>query len=137
MTLTLEYFIHQVFILCLLEVIFVFLLFLDWVKSCVCLTKVSGKNQSFQAYLGFVKICKLVPKVVKIQSGKLPKSLKFKKITKYFRIGKVFNFKCKKVFLVILKIALVELLIVLIETLLYCIFLYVCQLCTNRAFGRV
>ena len=35
MTLTLKYFIHQVFTLCLWEVIFLyFLLFLDWVKSC-------------------------------------------------------------------------------------------------------
>ena len=124
MTLTLKYFIHQVFILCLLEVIFVFFAIFGLGKVLwFCLTKVSGKNQSSTNLSWFIKICKLVPKVVK----KKPKwqdtqKSKNQKITKYFRIGKVSNFKCKKVFLVILKIALVELLIVLIETLLYCIF---------------
>ena len=30
-----------------------------------CVTKVSGKTKVIQTYIGFVKICKLVPKVVK------------------------------------------------------------------------
>ena len=48
MTLTLEYFIHQVFILCLLEVIFVFFAIFGLGKVLwFCLNKVSGKNQSF------------------------------------------------------------------------------------------
>ena len=123
MTLTLEYFIHQVFILHLLEVNFVFFAIHGLGKVlCFCLTKVSGKNQSFTNLSWFCQNLQIGTKVVKNQSGKIPKNLKFQKITKYFRTGKVFNFKCKKVFSVILKIALVELLIVLIETLLYCIF---------------
>ena len=123
MTLTLEYFIHQVFILCLLEVIFVFFAIFGLGKVLwFCLTKVSGKNQSFTNQSWFCQNLQIDTK-----SGKKPKwqdtqKSKIQKIMKYFKIGKVFNFKCKKVFLVILNIALVELLIVLIETLLYCIF---------------
>ena len=46
-----------------------------------CLTKVSGKNQSYTNLYWFLKICKLVPKVVKkpkwqdIQKTKNPKKL--------------------------------------------------------------
>ena len=66
MTLTLKHFIHQVFILCWWEVIFVFCAIFGLGKVLwFCLTKVSGKNQSYSTYIGFVKICKLVPKVVK------------------------------------------------------------------------
>ena len=63
MTLTLKYFIHQVFILCWWEVIFVFL---DWVKSCGSVKlRFQAKTKVTQTYIGFVKICKLVPNVVK------------------------------------------------------------------------
>ena len=138
MTLTLKYF-HQVFILCLLEVIFVFFAIFGLGKVLwFCLTKVSGKNQSFTNLSWFCKNLQIGTK-----SGKKPKwqdtqrSKKNQKITKYFRIGKVFNFKGRKVFfLVILKIALVELLIVLIETLLYCIFcIYVNCVLTEHLAG--
>ena len=82
MTLTLKYFIHQVFILCLWDVIFVFFATFGLGKVLwFCLTKVSGKTNVSQNYLGFVKICKLAPKVVKepkwqdIQEAKNPKKL--------------------------------------------------------------
>ena len=56
MTLTLKYFIHQVFILCLLEVIFVFFAIFGLGKVLwFCLTKVSGKNQSFTNLSWFCK----------------------------------------------------------------------------------
>ena len=57
----------------------------------------------------------------KNQSGKIFKRPKSKKIAKYFRVEK-YSISSVKRYLVILKIALVESLIVLIETLLYCIF---------------
>ena len=82
MTLTLKYFIHQVFIFCLWEVIFVvFAIFGLGKVLWFCLTKVSGKNQSFTNLSWFCKICKLVPKVVTkpkwqdIQKTKNPKKL--------------------------------------------------------------
>ena len=66
MTLILKYFIHQVFILCLWEVIFVFFAIFGLGKVLwFCLTKVSSKTKVTHSYIGFVKICKLVPNVVK------------------------------------------------------------------------
>ena len=63
MTLTLKHFIHQVFILCWWEVIFVFFAIFGLGKVLYfCLTKVSGKTKVIQTCIGFVKICKLVPK---------------------------------------------------------------------------
>ena len=94
MTLILKYFIHQVFILCLLEVIFVFFAIFGLGKVLwFCLTKVSGKNQSFTNLSWFCKNLQIGTK-----SGEKAKVARYPKITKYFRIGKVFNFKCKKVF---------------------------------------
>ena len=56
MTLTLKYFIHQVFILCLWEVIFVFFAIFGLGKVLwFCLTKVSGKNQSYTNLYWFCK----------------------------------------------------------------------------------
>ena len=56
MTLTLKYFIHQVFILCLWEVIFVcFAIFGLGKVLWFCLTKVSGKNQSYTNLYWFCK----------------------------------------------------------------------------------
>ena len=100
MTLTLKYFIHQLFILCLLEAIFAFFASFGLGKVLwLCLTKVSGKNQSFTNLSWFCKNLQIGTKSgEKNQSGKISKSLKIQKITKYFRIGKVFNFKCKKIF---------------------------------------
>ena len=56
MTLTLDYFIHQVFILYLWEVIFVFFAIFGLGKVLwFCLTKISGKNQSFTNLSWFSK----------------------------------------------------------------------------------
>ena len=56
MTLTLKYFIHQVFILCWWEVIFVFFAIFGLGKVLwFCVTKVSGKNQSYSNLYWFCK----------------------------------------------------------------------------------
>ena len=66
MTLTLKYFIHPVFILQLWEVIFLFFAIFGLGKVLwFCLTKVSGKNQSYSYLYWFCKICKLVPNMEK------------------------------------------------------------------------
>ena len=81
MTLTLKYFIHQVFILCLLEVIFVFFAIFGLGKVLwFCLTTVSGKNESFTNLSWFCKNLQIGTKSVeKSQSGKISKSLKIPK----------------------------------------------------------
>ena len=84
MTLTLKYFIHQVFILCLLEVIFVFFAIFGFGKVLwFCLTKVSGKNQSFTNLSWFCKNLQIgtksgekKPKWKDIQKSKNPKNYK-------------------------------------------------------------
>ena len=65
MTLTFKYFIHQVFILYLWEVIFVlFAIFGPGKVLWFCL-RFQAKTKVIRTYIGFVKICKLVPNVVK------------------------------------------------------------------------
>ena len=97
MTLTLKYFIHQVFILCLWEVIFVFFAIFGLGKVLwFCLTKVSGKNQSFTNLCWFCKNLRIGTKSG--EKTKVARYPKFQKITKYSRIEKIFNFKCRKVF---------------------------------------
>ena len=88
--------------------------------------------------MGFVKICKLVPKSgEKNQVGKIPrKPENFKKLQNIQNWEKI-NFECKRVFYCILKNVLCKSLIVLIVTLLYCILYVYVELCTNRAFGSV
>ena len=93
MTLTLKHFIHQVFILCWSEVNFVFFAIFGLGKVLwFCVTKVQAKTKVIQTYIGFVKICKLVPKVVKkTKLARYPKDQKFQEITKYSE-WKKFNF---------------------------------------------
>ena len=82
MTLTLKYFIHQVFILCLWEVIFVFFAILGLGKVLwFCLIKVSDKNQSFTSLCWFCKNLQICTKsaektkVADIQEAKNSKKL--------------------------------------------------------------
>ena len=100
MTLTLKYFIHQVFILCLWEVIFVFLAIFGLGKVLwLCLTKVSGKNQSYTNLYWFCKNLLIGTKSgeKKTKVVRYPRDQKFQEITKYSRIEKQFNSKCRKV----------------------------------------
>ena len=54
MTLTLKYFIHQVFILSLWEVIFVFFVIFGLGKVLwICLTRFQAKTKVTQTYIGF------------------------------------------------------------------------------------
>ena len=55
-----------------------------------------AKTEVIQLYIGFVKICKLVPKCgEKTKLARYPKDQKFQEITKYFKIEK-FQFQvCK------------------------------------------
>ena len=87
MTLTLKYFIHQVFIQWFLY----FLLFFGLGKVLwFCLTKVSGKNQSYTNSYWFCKNLQIGTKCgEKTKSVRYPKDQKFQEITKYFRIGKI------------------------------------------------
>ena len=82
MTLTLKYYIHQVFILCLWEVIFVFFAIFGLGKVLwFCLTKVSGKNQSYTNLYWFCKNLQVgtksgeKPKWQDIQETKNPKKI--------------------------------------------------------------
>ena len=86
MTLTLKYFIHHVFILCLWEVIFVFFAIFGLGKVLwFCLTKVSGKNQSFTNLCWFCKNLQIGTKSgEKNQSGKISKRPKIPKNYKIF-----------------------------------------------------
>ena len=139
MTLTLKYFIHQVFILYWWEVIFVFFAIFGLGKVLwFCLTKVSGKNQSYTNLYWFCKNLQIGTKCgEKTKLARYPKDQKFQEITKYFRVGKNSIPSVKRYFTAFLKVLFCKSLIVLIVTLLNCI-LHVCvELCTNRAFGRV
>ena len=90
MTLALKYFIHQVFILCLLEVIFVFFAIFGLGKVLwFCLTKVSCKNQTFTNLSWFCKNLLVGTKSgEKTKVARYPKDQKSQKITKYFRVEK-------------------------------------------------
>ena len=100
MTLTLKYFIHQVFILCLWEVIFVFFAIFGLGKVLwFSLTKVSDKNQSYTNLYWFSKSLQIGTKTgEKTKVARYPRGQKSQKITKYSRIEKIFNSKCRKVF---------------------------------------
>ena len=66
MALTLKYFIYQVFILCWWEVNFVFFAIFGLGKVLwFCVTKVSGKNQSYSNLYWFCKNLQIGTKVVK------------------------------------------------------------------------
>ena len=77
---TLKYFIHQVFILSLLEMIFVFFAIFGLGKVLwFCLTKVSGKNQSFTNLSWFCKNLQIGTKSgEKTKEARYPKVLKSK-----------------------------------------------------------
>ena len=97
MTLTLKYFIHQVFILYLWEVIFVFFAIFGLGKVLwFCLTKVSGKNQRYTNLYWFCKNLQIGTKCgEKTKLARYPRDQKFQEITKYFRIEK-FQFHVSK-----------------------------------------
>ena len=137
MTLTLKYFIHQVFILYLWEVIFVFFAIFGLGKVLwFCLTKVSGKIQSYTNLYWFCKNLQIGTKCgEKTKLARYPRDQKFQEITKYSRIEK-FQLPVYKGILVHL-VLLCKTLIVLIAPLLNCILHVYVKLCTNRAFGRV
>ena len=88
MTLTLKHFIHQVFILCLWEVIFVFFAIFGLGKVLwFCLTKVSGKNQSYTCLYWFCKNLQIGTKSSeKTKVARYPRDQKFEEIIKYSRI---------------------------------------------------
>ena len=66
MTLTLKHFVYQVFILCWWEVNFVFFAIFGLGKVLwFCVTKVSGKNQSYSNLYWFCKNLQIGTKVVK------------------------------------------------------------------------
>ena len=82
MTLTLKYFIHQVFILCLWEVIFVFVAIFGLGKVLwFCLTKVSGKNQSYTNLNLFCKNLQIGTKSgEKTKVARYPRDQKFQEL---------------------------------------------------------
>ena len=63
-----------------------------------CLTKVLGKTKVTQIYIGFIKIYKLVPKVVKKAKWQDIQEAKNPKILQNIPELKKFNSKCRKVF---------------------------------------
>ena len=130
MTLTLKYFIHQVFILYWWEVIFVFFAIFGLGKVLwFCLTKVSGKNQSYTNLYWFCKNLQIGTKCgEKTKLARYPKDQKFQEITKYFRVGKNSIPSVKRCFTAFLKVLLCKSLIVLTVTLLNCIFTCLCQI---------
>ena len=135
MTLTLKDFIHQV----LFQWLFVFLVIFGLGKVLwFCLTKVSGKNQSYTNLYWLCKNLQIGTKSGEKKSklARYPENQKFQEITKYSEL-KEFSSKCKKVFYCIFESVLCKSLIVLIITLLYCILHVYVELCTNRAFGSV
>ena len=138
MTLTLKYFIHQVLILCLWEVIFVFFAIFGLGKVLwFCLTKVLGKNQSFTNLSWFCKNLQIGTKSgEKTKVARYSRGQKTQKITKYSRVEK-YSIPSVKGILVIFKDCFVKILDCTDCTLAKRYFFYVCQLCTNRAFGRV
>ena len=85
MTLILKYFIHQVFFLCLLEVIFVFFAIFGLGKVLwFCLTKVSDKNQSFTNLSWFCKNLQIGTK-----GGEKTKVARYPKIQKITNISEL------------------------------------------------
>ena len=133
MTLTLKDFIH------LFQWLFVFLVIFELGKVLwFCLTKVSGKNQSYTNLYWFCRNLQIGTK----RGEKKPswqdtqKTRNFKKLQNIQNWKKI-NLECKKVFYCIFKSVLCKSLIVLIVTLLYCILHVYVELCTNRAFGSV
>ena len=127
MILTLKYFIHQVFILYLWKVIFVFFAIFGLGKVLwFCLTKVSGKNQSYTNLYWFCKNLQIGTKCgEKTKLARYPRDQKFQEITNYFRIEK-FQFQVYKGILVHFKELLCKTLIVLITPLLNCV-IFVCM----------
>ena len=94
-----------------------------------CLTKVSGKNQSYSNLYWFCKNLQIGTKCgEKTKLARYPKDQKFQEITKYSELKNSSAF---------LKVLLCKSLIVLIELLLNCMLHVYVKLCTNRAFGRV
>ena len=92
MTLTLKYFIHQVSILHLWEVIFVFFAIFGLGKVLwFCLTKVSGKNQSYTYLYWFCKKNLQIGTECgeKSKVARYPKDQKFQEITKYSELKKI------------------------------------------------
>ena len=134
MTLTLKDFIHQVFF----QWLFVFLAIFGLGKVLwFCLTKVSGKNQSYTNSYWFCKNLQIGTKSdEKTKLARYPEIQEFQEITKYSEL-KNFNFRSKKVFYCIFKSVLCKSLIVLMVTLLNCILHVYVEMCTNRAFGSV
>ena len=135
MTLTLKDFIHQV----LFQWLFVFLVIFELGKVLwFCLTKVSGKNQSYTNSCWFCKNLQIGTKSgeKKTKLARYPEIQKFQEITKYSELQKSI-LSVKKVFYCIFRSVLCKSLIVLFVTLLYCILHVDVELCTNRAFGSV
>ena len=132
MTLTLKDFIH------LFQWLFVFLVIFGLGKVLwFCLTKVSGKNQSYTNLYWFCKNLQIGTKSgEKTKLARYPETRNFKKLQNIQNWEKI-NLECKKVFYCIFKSVLCKSLIVLIVTLLYCILHVYVELCTNRAFGSV
>ena len=121
MTLTLKDFIH------LFQWLLVFLAIFGLGKVLwFCLTKVSGKNQSYTNLYWFCKNCNWYQKVVKkkTKSARYPENQKISRNYKIFRIGKKSILSVKGCFNCILKSVLCKSLIVLIVTLLYCIYMF-------------
>ena len=89
MTLVLKYFIHQVFILCLWEVIFVFFASFGLGKVLwFSLIKVSGKTKVTQTYICFANLQIGTKSGEKTKVAIYPRDEKFQEITKYSRIEK-------------------------------------------------
>ena len=93
------------------------------------------KPKFLKISVGFVKFAKWY------QSSENPKwqdtqKSKKSRIAKITELAKLQFLSVKRVLTLVTPCTVIYP-VVLIETLLYCIFLYVCQLCTNRAFGRV
>ena len=89
MTLTLK--IHQTFILCLWEVIFVFFAIFGLGKVLwFCLTKVLGKNQSYSNLYWFCKNLQIGTKSgEKAKLARYPKRPKIPRNHKIFRVEKI------------------------------------------------
>ena len=90
MTLTLKDFIHQVFILCLWDVIFVFFAIFGLGKVLwFCLTKVSGKNQSYTNLYWFCKNLQIGTKSgEKTKVARYPRDQKFQGIKNILELKK-------------------------------------------------
>ena len=76
-----------------------------------CVTKVSGKNQSYSNSYWFCKNLQIGTKCgEKNQVGKIPKRPKISRNHKIFQSWKKFNSKCKKVFYCIFKSVILQIL---------------------------